>query len=149
MGYFLNIPAGAMLTAALGVACFNVRTDKAYMPDCFRIAAQCCAGAAIGVGITLSDVLTARTLIPPLLVVIANTVAVNYILGLAIYKVSGLDIGTCLFGSIPAGISDMALISTEMGGDAPKVAVLHLVRYIGLMSIMPGLIQIIVRYWPA
>lgn len=37
----------------------------------------------------------------------------------------------------------MALISTEMGGDAPKVAALQLVRYVGILSLMPAAIQLL------
>lgn len=136
-----------MLTAAIGVAVYNVKTDRAYLPNEFRLSAQCCAGAAIGIGITMADVLATKQLLLPLAIVIINTIAINFLLGFILYKTSKLDLSTCLFGSIPAGISDMALVSTEMGGDAPKVAILHLVRYIGLMAIMPTLIDIIVRIW--
>ena len=67
----------------------------------------------------------------------------NYLFGWLIHKVCGLDLATALFGAIPAGVSDMALISTEMGGDAPKVAALQLVRYVGILSLMPAAIQLL------
>ena len=68
---------------------------------------------------------------------------VNYLLGFLIHRGCGLDLPTSLFSSVPAGVSDMALVSVEQGGDAPKVAVLQLVRYVCTMVFMPSLIKIL------
>ena len=47
-----------------------------------------------------------------------------------------------------SGLSDMALISTELGGDAPKVAVLQLVRYLCVLAFMPSLIRMFSAVYP-
>ena len=79
----------------------------------------------------------------PAAAVAVNCVMVNYLLGFLIHKTCGLDLPTSLFASVPAGMSDMALVSLEQGGDAPKVAVLQLVRYLCVMAFMPSLTKIL------
>jgi hypothetical protein len=113
-----------------------------------KLAAQWLAGVSIGVTITMGDILRFRELGIPAVLVAVNCAAVNYVLGLLLYKTGGLDLATSLFASVPAGMSDMALISLEQGGEAPKVAVLQLVRYLCVMAFMPGLIKWFAGWYP-
>ena len=117
-------------------------------PRLLITAAQWLAGISIGVTITMGDILRFRELGIPAALVAANCVAVNYVLGLLLYKTGGLDLATSLFASVPAGMSDMALVSLEQGGEAPKVAVLQLVRYLCVMAFMPGLIKWFAGWYP-
>lgn len=143
LGKFSGIPAGAMTFAIFAVAAFNIRTSRAYLPKRVKLVAQCIMGTIVGLGVTMEDVRNMPALIKPILIVLICTFLCNYICGFLMHKICRLDISTSLFGSIPAGVSDMALIATDLGGDAPKVAVLQLVRYIGLFSVMPSLIKLI------
>lgn len=141
LGKLSGIPAGAMTFAVFAVAAQNVTAGNAYLPKRLKLAAQCMTGIIVGVNVTMQDVQNMGLLIRPVLIVLCCTVACNYICAFLIHKLCRLDISTSLFGSIPAGVSDMALIATDLGGDAPKVAVLQLVRYISLFSVMPFLIK--------
>ena len=132
-----------MVFPMFAVAAFNVRTGNAWLPKRLKLAAQCLAGVNIGVTITLAELLTFRELLIPAVAVAVNCVLVNYVLGFLIQRTCGLDLPTSLFASVPAGMSDMALVSLEQGGDAPKVAVLQLVRYLCVMAFMPSLIKIL------
>ena len=143
MGKLSHFPAGAMVFPMFAVAAFNVRTGNAWLPKRLKLAAQCLAGVNIGVTITLAELLTFRELLIPAAAVAVNCVLVNYVLGFLIHRTCGLDLPTSLFASVPAGMSDMALVSLEQGGDAPKVAVLQLVRYLCVMAFMPSLIKIL------
>ena len=141
LGKFSGIPAGAMTFAIFAVAGFNVKTSQAYLPKEIKLIAQCIMGTIVGLGVTIEDVRNMQALIKPIAIVLVCTVCCNYICGFLMHRLCKLDISTSLFGSIPAGVSDMALIATDLGGDAPKVAVLQLVRYIGLFTITPILIK--------
>lgn len=141
LGKLSHFPAGAMVFPMFTVAVFNVCTGSAWLPKRLKLTAQCLAGVNIGVTITLAELLTFRELLIPAAAVAVNCVLVNYLLGFLIHKVCGLDLPTSLFASVPAGMSDMALVSLEQGGDAPKVAVLQLVRYLCVMAFMPSLIR--------
>lgn len=143
LGKLSSFPAGAMVFPMIAVAVFNVRTGSAWIPKRMKLAAQCLAGVNIGVTITLAELMTFRELLVPSVLVAVNCVMVNYLLGFLIHRGCGLDLPTSLFSSVPAGVSDMALVSVEQGGDAPKVAVLQLVRYVCTMVFMPSLIKIL------
>ena len=143
LGKMSGIPSGALTFAIFGVAVLNIKTSRAYLPKRVKQVAQCIMGTIVGLGVTVEDVRNIPALIKPLLIVLLCTLCCNYICGFLLHKICKLDISTSLFGSIPAGVSDMALIATDLGGDAPKVAVLQLIRYIGLFSVVPLLIKLI------
>nr|WP_295747052.1 AbrB family transcriptional regulator [uncultured Oscillibacter sp.] len=148
LGKLSGFPAGAMVLPMFAVAAYNIRSGEAYLPKGMKLAAQCLAGVNIGVTITLADILHFRELALPAVMVAVNCVAVNYVLGFLLYKTNDLDLPTSLFASVPAGMSDMALVSLEQGGEAPKVAVLQLVRYLCAMAFMPAMIKLFAGWYP-
>lgn len=149
LGKLSGFPAGALVFPMLAVAAYNIRTGKAYLPKPMKLAAQCCAGINIGVTVTLQEILLFRVLALPAVLVAINCILVNYLLAFLIYKTNKeIDLATALFACVPAGLSDMALISLEQGGDAPKVAVLQLVRYLCVMAFMPSLIRLFTLWYP-
>lgn len=148
VGKLSGFPAGAMIFPMFATAAYNVRSEQAYLPKPMKVAAQCFAGINVGVTITLQDILQFRSLLLPAIFVAINCILTNYVLGLLIHKTNDLDLATSLFASVPAGLSDMALVSLELGGDAPKVAVLQLVRYMCVMTFMPLFIKLFAAWYP-
>lgn len=144
VGKFSGIPSGALTFAVFAVAGQNIVRGNAYLPKYLKLGAQCLTGILVGINVTIQDVLNMGALIKPVILVLVCTVFCNYFCAFLMHKVCRLDISTSLFGSIPAGVSDMALIATDLGGDAPRVGVLQLVRYIGLFSVMPLIIKFLV-----
>ena len=148
IGQLVGFPAGAILFSMFAVAAFHIKTGKAYLPKSLRLLAQACAGAVIGTGVSMEDVSQLHTLLLPVLLVALNCVVMHYALAFFIYKTNSLDLPTSLFASIPAGLSDMALISLELGGDASTVMLLQLVRYVCVMAFMPTMIQLFAGIYP-
>jgi len=146
-GKLSGFPAGALVFPMFAVAAYNIRSGQAYLPRPMKLAAQCLAGVNIGVTITLQDILRFRELALPAVMVAVNCLLVNYALGLILYKTNDLDLATSLFASTPAGLSDMALISLEQGGEAPKVAVLQLTRFLCVMAFMPAFIKLFAAWY--
>lgn len=143
LGKLSGVPAGAMTFAVFTVAFQNIRTGKAYLPKSLRLVAQCMAGIIVGIKVSMRDIANLHLLMQPILIMLVSLLICNYMCGILLYKVCKMDISTSLFSSIPAGVSDMALIAMEMGGDAPKVGVLQLVRYVGILSVMPTIVKLI------
>lgn len=144
IGKFSGVPSGALTFAVFAVAGQNIALGTAYLPKYLKLGAQCLTGILVGIRVTVSDVLNLGSLIKPVILVLICTAACNYFCAFLLHKLCRLDLSTSLFGSIPAGVSDMALIATDLGGDAPRVGVLQLVRYIGLFSVMPFIIKFLV-----
>ena len=145
LGKLSGIPAGAILGAIIAVSFFNIKTGKAYLPKWLKRCAQCVAGTLIGITINMKDIIGFQYLALPVTLVAINCIMINYVLGFLMYKTNDLDLPTCLFASVPAGLSDMVLVSLEQGGDPPKVAVLQLVRYLCVMTVMPSLIKLVIQ----
>ena len=147
IGYKIGMPAGSLTFAMLVVATFNVFTSKAYIPMKVKLAAQTCSGAMIGCTMTMNDVLRLQTMIAPMIIIVVGYLISNVILGFFIRKVSNLDLTTALFATTPAGVSDMALIASDIGGDAPKVAVLQIFRLVMVIATFPMMISMVVKFF--
>lgn len=139
----LKVPGGMMVGAILGVAALNISFGISYMPPYAKYAAQILAGAFIGCSIEKSDIERLRHLIKPSFVLLLGMLTLNITLGFLIYLVSPLDLLTSLMSCIPGGMSDIPIISADMGADAPKVALLQFTRMVAGIGLFPTLITII------
>lgn len=143
IGYIAKIPAGAMTFAMLSVGALNVFFDKGYMPINMRRATQVFAGVLIGERMMYSDLIALKSVLLPAIILLIGIVAVNICIGILITKVTGLELVTSLLASAPGGVSDMAIIAKDLGGDGPKVAIFQLVRYVFIIALFPIIIKYI------
>lgn len=143
IGYILKVPAGTMTFSMAAVGAFNIICDKGYMPLNLRRLTQMFAGALIGSRVTYADVIELKGILVPALILLIGIIAVNLFIGFLINRTSSLELITSLLASAPGGLSDIAIIAKELGGDAPKIAVLHSVRVITVIGIFPILIKIV------
>ncbi|GLC29889.1 AbrB family transcriptional regulator [Clostridium omnivorum] len=142
-GYKLGVPAGAMTFAMVAVAALNVIFERGYMPLNLRRLTQVFAGVLIGERMTYGDIIALKSVILPAFILLIGIIAVNLLIGFFISRASGLDLITSLLASTPGGVSDMAIIAKDLGGDAPKVAILQLARYVCVIAIFPVLIKLL------
>lgn len=135
-----KVPGGMMVGSIVAISILNITTDIAYMPTAGRISAQIIAGAFIGVGIEKSDLKRLKYIFKPALTLIVGMLFLNIISGFLIYFTSPLDLVTSLMCAVPGGISDIPIISAEMGADSSKVAVMQFIRLVFGIGIFPSLI---------
>ncbi|WP_286905561.1 AbrB family transcriptional regulator [Clostridium sp. UBA1652] len=139
----LKVPAGAMIGAMISVAIFNIVLGKAYFPVNAKIVTQIAAGAFVGAGITYRDIISLKSIIKPAVIITLGMISINLIMGYLMHKLTGIDLVTSLFACAPGGIVDMSIISSDLGADTSKVAILQLVRLMGVMLILPSLLKLI------
>lgn len=137
----LKVPAGAMIGSMLAVALFNVLTGSANLPENVRVITQIAAGAYVGSGIRYKDVMDLKTMIKPAVFMVLGMIILDSFMGFIMYKTTGIDLVTSLFACAPAGIVDMSLISADLGADSSKVAILHMVRIMSVMILLPAIIK--------
>lgn len=142
-GYALNIPAGTMTFSMIAVGALNVISDKGFMPLNIRRLTQMFAGALIGSRVTYTDIIELKGILIPALILLAGIITINLFIGFLIHKISSFELITSLLACAPGGLSDMTLIAKDLGGDVPKVAILHLVRVVSVIGIFPILIKAI------
>ncbi|MEL7647227.1 MAG: AbrB family transcriptional regulator [Sedimentibacter sp.] len=143
-GYVLSkfkVPGGMMIGSIAGAAALNIATGMAYMPYVGRLAAQIIAGAFIGVGLEKSDLARLKTIYKPASALLLGMLILNIISGFLIYRSSSLDLTTSLMSAVPGGISDIPIISEEMGADSASVALLQFVRLVFGLGVFPSMIS--------
>lgn len=138
--YKQKIPGGFMIGAVIGVALINVLFECAFMPSETKTFVLIIAGSFIGSTIEKSDLERLPHIAGPTIVMLLAFLILNLLIGTIIYWVSPLDLVTSLMTVVPGGISDTPIIAAAMGADAPKVAVMQMVRQILGIGIIPALI---------
>lgn len=144
LGYIFmkfKVPGGMMVGSIIGVTILNTTTQLAYMPSLAKTAAQIIAGAFIGIGIEKSDLHRLKHIFKPAFILVFGMLILNIISGLLIYVFSPLDLMTSLMGAVPGGISDVPIISGEMGADPSKVAMLQFARLLVGIGFFPTMIN--------
>lgn len=144
VGYILlklKVPGGMMVGSIIGVSAFNIITGLAFMPSVAKTTAQIIAGAFIAVGLEKSDLKRLKFIIKPALILIFGMMLVNISSGFLIYNFSSLDLTTSLMSAVPGGMSNIPIISEEMGADSSKVAVMQFTRLLLGIGIFPFMIS--------
>lgn len=144
IAYKLHLPAGALVGAIVGVVILNLTYGKSYFYADLRVILQLLSGAMIGSKIGKKDILELKTIIVPTLILLVGMVALNLTFGGMIYKFSSLDVATALFATAPGGVSDMALISAELGANTAYVGILQLFRILVVFLCMPPIFKRII-----
>lgn len=141
LGKRLRLPAGPMVGAILFVAAFNLITQRAAFDPRIKAGLQLLSGAMVASRIGREDVASMRRLLLPGLILVVGMIAFNLVFGGMIDRWSGLDTATALFAVAPGGMSDMALISAELGANTSYVSILQLSRVLFIFAVMPPLFR--------
>ena len=138
----LHVPGGMLVGAILGAALLNILTGSAFIYPQTKVLAQALTGAYIGCMMTREDVRHLPRLIRPYLVVLASLLTLNLAMATLFYRITDLDLLTCLFCAAPGGMSDTPLIAMDMGADSSVVAVMQFVRMLFGMACLPTVIML-------
>jgi membrane AbrB-like protein len=147
LGYFLRIPAGAMIGAMLAVGIYNCLGFQSHIPAGFRTAAQILLGCTLGLSITRQTLHDMRLIIGPALIVVFSALLFCFVLGFILHKFFGLDWATAFLGSSPGGMTELSALAMDMGADGPKVAFLQLIRMLSIVVFLPTIIGILVKFF--
>ncbi len=139
----LKVPAGAMIGAMFSVAVFNIFTGAAFFPQDMKLYTQIAAGAFIGAGISYKNVMEIKSIFRPAVIMVFLMLTLNLLMGFIAYKTTEMGLVTSLFAFAPGGIVDISLISGDFGADTSKVALMQLVRLIGVLTIFPTLLKFV------
>ncbi|MDR1915559.1 MAG: AbrB family transcriptional regulator [Synergistaceae bacterium] len=143
-----GIPAGMMLgaLAASGGATLVLGRSLKFPPLIL-------AAAQIGIGIAIArqfgpeqrEYLTQFRFLFSIIVSGAFTIAASLLLAYILHKMTGWDTLTCLLSASAGGISQMVVLAEDMNADVLTVGILHLARYLAIVSCMPLLIILILE----
>ncbi|ABW18163.1 AbrB family transcriptional regulator [Alkaliphilus oremlandii] len=145
LGKISGITAGTFTFAILSVLILKLVFDFAYIPKWLKKCAQVLSGSYLGSTIVLNDVLTLRYLLVPLCIIVLGYAANCFVTGKIISKTCGFTRKEAMLITTPAGASDMALISNDLGVENTDIIILQVLRAVIVMSLFPQIINLILH----
>jgi membrane AbrB-like protein len=144
LGKWSKFPSGAFVFSIIAVLILKLKFDFAYLPRWLKQGAQVLSGCYIGSIITMSDIIDLRYLLIPLVIIIVGYIGNCFGVGVLISKTCGFSKKEAMLITTPAGASDMALISTDIGVNNTDVIILQVIRAVVVMTVFPQIVNLIV-----
>lgn len=144
-GKLSGVPAGTLVFSMFGVITLKLLWGQAFLPMWAKRLAQVLSGAYIGCGITRADLLELRYLILPALLILAGYFLNSILTGQLLHRLFGFPLRTSMLIATPAGASDMALISSDLGVEDKEVIELQIIRMVVVISLFPQIIALVCR----
>jgi membrane AbrB-like protein len=145
LGWLSRIPAGTLVFSMFGVIALNLSTGKAYLPRWAKRAAQLLSGIYIGAMMGLTEFLELRFLLLPMLVSLGGYTAFCFGVSFLLRRFFKMPHKEAMLAATPAGGSDMALISLDMGVQSADLVLLQVIRLVAVIAIFPQIINLVCR----
>jgi uncharacterized protein len=148
IGLVLKFPAGVLVGSMLGVGLVNVFSSMEVpnFPSEVRFLLQLGLGILLGSKLTIETLYTFKDLWRPALICAAVAIATGVLCGLLISRYLGVEELTAFLGTAPGGIADMSLIALDMGAKGSTVVVMHLIRLISVIIIVPLFVKLVIQH---
>ena len=143
LGKMSGIMAGTFVFSIIAVLVLKLVFDFAYIPKWLKKCAQVLSGSYLGSTIIMSDVMELRYLIVPLIIIVLGYMANCFVTGKVISKTCSFTRKEAMLITTPAGASDMALISEDLGVKNTDIIILQVLRAVVVMSLFPQIISLI------
>jgi membrane AbrB-like protein len=138
-----HIPGGSFMGAVIGAAAVRLSYARAKNPPKpLQFFARVVLGLTIGIPVTRQALQTASGAIVPIALTIIGLIALSFFSAWLASRISGLDFTTALCGSSPGAATTMVILSDDLGGQSPIVTVLHTLRILLIVVLMPAVIGI-------
>lgn len=143
LGKGLGVPAGALVFSMLVTTALKMLYRDTYLPLWCRRVAQVLSGCCIGSQMTSGDLLEMRYLILPAVILIVGYFANCVFMGWLLHRCFKIPRVEAMLSVSPAGATEMALISADLGVNSPDLIVLQVCRFVGVMLLFPQLIRLL------
>lgn len=139
LAQLLKVPGGAALGSMLAAAAMSVALGQraVVLPKSFDFAALVLVGVSVGATINRGALSSITQLIVPALLILVVFSLVGVALAVLLQRYFAFDLMTALFATAPGGLSNMAILAKDSGGNALVVALIHLVRVVGIFLFVP------------
>ncbi len=134
----LHIPGGAVTGSLVMVAALSSQgVVWADLPSFVSTVFQVVIGIMIGCKFSREKITRLRSLIVPGLMVSAWMLCTGLLVGLLMAKITGLSLGTALYGAVPGGLAEMGLIALSYNLSVPVVSLFQFVRVMVVQLVIP------------
>ena len=115
------------------------------MPRILGKCAQLLSGAYVGACIGAEQIRTLMHLGVPVVILVTAYMIVCFGVGTLLWKTGCFDHTEGLLAATPAGASDMALISADLGVSSAKLCVLQVLRLVTVVLVFPSILSFVVH----
>ncbi|HQA60669.1 MAG: AbrB family transcriptional regulator [Tepidanaerobacteraceae bacterium] len=143
VGHYLKLPAGAMVGAMISVGAANILDVQPQLPETLNILGQIIIGAALGLSVTKEVLVGLKDYLVPSLLVVILLAVFGVVTGFIVTKLTGVDLYTSLFGSVPGGMHEMVILSQSYDVNHPAVMTIQTVRRVLIVVIYPLLVLLV------
>lgn len=143
LGSISSVPGGTMAFSAIGSIGFKLLYPKACLKSPVRIAAQCLSGAYVGASIGTSQLMEMKQLLWPAVVLLACYMLGTVLISALLRHMGVFRLRESLLAATPAGASDMALISADLGVQNVNLILLQVMRLVVVITLFPTLLYVI------
>ncbi|MBM9616368.1 AbrB family transcriptional regulator [Desulfobulbus rhabdoformis] len=147
IGKFSGIPSGTFMFAILSTMVLKLYFDFAYIPRPLKMFAQILSGSYLGSTICMADVMELQGMFIPLAIIFSGYALNCLITGSLIRRFCSFTRKESMLITTPAGASDMALISADLGVNNTDVVILQVVRAVVVMTFFPQLMYVIATHF--
>jgi len=146
LGKASPMPSGTMGFATLGsIAYACALPGKAQMPRLLRKLAQLLSGAYVGASIGMAQLRLLSTLGLSAVILIAGYTLSCFAIGFLLFRAGCFTRREGMLAATPAGASDMALISADLGISNAKLVILQVLRLVVVVLIFPSILSFVVH----
>lgn len=148
IGQAIKLPVPGLLGSMILVGAYSGLTEKAYTPSILIVVIMGIAGSFIGADIEREDLKELKNILKPLLLLLTLYTINTFVIGYIIYLISDFDLITALFSSVSGSITDISIISLDLGADSAIVALMQTSRVILTLALFPPWIDYLTKDLP-
>ena len=138
----VHLPGGPMvgaLIAAGGARVLGAPLEQP--PPWLRTSGRIVLGLTIGITVTAETLRIVAGSLVPVAVMVVFMLVLGFATAWTLGRLTRMSAPTALCGSSPGALAVMVALADELGGSAPVVASMHLVRLVSVMLVVPPFVQ--------
>jgi membrane AbrB-like protein len=144
LGSLSGIPAGTFLFAIIAVLILKLCFDFAYLPPWVKKVALLISGCYIGSSISINDVRGFKLLALPVVIILAGYIINCFVTGKLLSRTCGFNRKEGMLITTPAGASDIALSSGDIGVENTLIIIIQVFRAVIAIALFPQIINVLV-----
>ena len=137
LGRCLRLPAGALIFSMMGSLFLKMTVLPVSLPRWIKRLAQILSGAYIGCSVSYDSLMKIHTLLIPAMIIVFAYMLNALLVGNLLFRRFCIPFREAMLMATPAGASDMALISADIGVQSPILIVVQILRMLAAAAIFP------------
>jgi uncharacterized protein len=139
---FLHIPGGAVTGALVMLVIITSQGAQwVEFPSHITTFFQVIIGVMIGGRFKREQLSTMKSLLVPGILSSVWMIVISLAVGFLLTNLTGIDLGTALYGSVPGGLFEMSLIALTFNLSVPIVTLLQFVRILSINISLPLIVS--------